>query len=476
MKFFNKRIIIFSVCVSIVYSFPLMLSNHLFIDDMGRNLYGYGWDVDGRFLSTFLMKILSIGRIITGIYPYSIVLSCIIMFLSGYILASQASNFTEKTNLLISSTMFFSPFLLENLSYRYDSLTMALSVLSCTIPFIFHKKEGKKYCIISVLCLLFTYLTYQPSIAVYPLCTVAIAASIAKEKINESIKFCAISLVYFFVATGLYFILIGIIGIKFYGHNVSISTSVDVILDRYSFIWHYITGSLNKVQSVLVIIALLTSLLSVIFSRSIRSLTGKCLIILLMIIAFPLSVSLAVMLTNTHLVARVFIGIPFLLILLLCIFSKHNEKSAKILSVIMGLSSLPMVSAYSTALDDQFNFEKNIVTNAFSSIDSTDKTITVEGSLPYITSVKTKIENFPVIGKIITITMKEGWPWGDEFLVSQGLTKQWQYVTGPRDINGKAKIILEKKCTMAKIKTSLYYNIYLKDDMILLDFNKTECM
>lgn len=475
MSSLNKKFIIFSICISVIYSFPFLLSNHLFIDDMGRNLYGYGWNNDGRFLATALMKLLSLGVVVTGIFPYSTILSCMAFFSSCYILTSQTSKFTQQTNLLIASTVFFSPFILENISYRYDSLPMALSVLACSIPFIFYKRNMSTFFLVSIPCLLFTCLTYQPSIIAYPLCTLIIASAIAREKSKASIKFCLLTLGCFMVATGLYFSLINVAGIKFYGHSASIATSFDVISERFHVAWGYIRGSLNIPQKSLIIISSITALLSVIFKSGIRGFTEKLLICCFIIIAFPLSVSLAVLLTNTNIVARVFLGFPFIVIFLLCMFNKSNEKAVRTLSVIMFLSSLPMVSAYSTALDDQYNFEKNIVASAFYNIDTTGKTITSEGSLPYATSVQSKIKNFPIIGSLILVTMREGWPWGDQFLEGQGIIKSGQYISGPTDVNGVAQRMLREKCTMIKIKSSLYYNLYIKDDMILLDFSKNTC-
>ena len=137
-----------------------------------------------------------------------------------------------------------------------------------------------------------------------------------------------------------------------------------------------------------------------------------------------------------------------------------------------------MVSAYSISVNEQYNFEKNQMLIAFSDIDTSNenRVITISGSLPYADSVKLKANNFPIIGKIIRVIMKENWSWGDYFLKNLWKIKnKSQYKTGWRDYDGISSKIIASKCNMKLTKESLYFNVYESDEAILLDFKKDSC-
>ncbi|EIK4885979.1 glucosyltransferase domain-containing protein, partial [Salmonella enterica] len=124
----NKNYL-FIFIIGLLYVFPIVLANVYYVDDMGRLSLGYGWDGDGRILSNVLTEALSFGNGIISIFPYSTLLSSVILVISGIIVSDML--FENKYLKYISSLFILtSPFMLENLSYRYDSILMAVSVLS----------------------------------------------------------------------------------------------------------------------------------------------------------------------------------------------------------------------------------------------------------------------------------------------------------------------------------------------------------
>ncbi len=131
---------------------------------MGRLSLGYGWDGDGRILSNVLTEALSFGNGIISIFPYSTLLSSVILVISGIIVSDML--FENKYLKSISSLFILtSPFMLENLSYRYDSILMAVSVLCAVVPFIF-RSHYKLFCHI-FFCLLISFCLYQTSTMAY---------------------------------------------------------------------------------------------------------------------------------------------------------------------------------------------------------------------------------------------------------------------------------------------------------------------
>ena len=59
------------------------------------------------------------------------------------------------------SLIFLSPFFIQNLYFRYDSLIMVISIIIACIPFFFNNKK------IDLLCCILVLFTYQSSIVGY---------------------------------------------------------------------------------------------------------------------------------------------------------------------------------------------------------------------------------------------------------------------------------------------------------------------
>ncbi|MEL9687911.1 glucosyltransferase domain-containing protein, partial [Escherichia coli] len=74
------------------------------------------------------------------------------------------------------------PFIIENLAYRYDALSMGLSFLACCIPFLM-RERSYTFIFASVACIYFSLLTYQSSLFVYILICMALCA---KSIIDEN--------------------------------------------------------------------------------------------------------------------------------------------------------------------------------------------------------------------------------------------------------------------------------------------------
>ncbi|EJT8150048.1 glucosyltransferase domain-containing protein, partial [Escherichia coli] len=151
--------------LAILYVLPIIIANAYYIDDMGRVLSGYGWHEDGRIFATYIMQIMSFGSLISQMAPLSTILSALIMFVAGYLLSTYLF---EGDKLLIkacSLLLLTSPFFLENISYKYDSIPMSLSVLLAITPYIARNKVS--FFIFSATCLTLVFGLYQTSAMAY---------------------------------------------------------------------------------------------------------------------------------------------------------------------------------------------------------------------------------------------------------------------------------------------------------------------
>jgi hypothetical protein len=128
----DRRACALVVLAGAFYAIPLLLADRPYVDDLGRALYGQGsWTSAGRPLADLVMIILNFGTPIADLAPLTQLLAIAAICMSCMILYKWSEGLRIPPVLRAAAcTLFlYNPFLLENLSYRYDSLTQALSVL-----------------------------------------------------------------------------------------------------------------------------------------------------------------------------------------------------------------------------------------------------------------------------------------------------------------------------------------------------------
>ena len=130
----------------VLYVLPIILTGRLYIDDLGRTLYGYsGWGLNGRPLSDAIMQTMSLGGELLDLSPLNQILSVLLLCITLYYYTEKVFSGINFSGLLILCFLFISnPFYIENLSYRFDSLTMALSMVLLILPYTI---SGRRYII-----------------------------------------------------------------------------------------------------------------------------------------------------------------------------------------------------------------------------------------------------------------------------------------------------------------------------------------
>ncbi|HHT3208480.1 TPA: glucosyltransferase domain-containing protein, partial [Enterobacter hormaechei] len=120
----------------LVYILPIIIAGRMFNDDIGRATEGYTkWGVNGRPLSDWIMEGLSFGFPISNLSPFTIIIALLITVLCGALLAEHFGVEDKAKRNILALSFIISPFYLENLSYQFDSLPMALSLLFASLAF-----------------------------------------------------------------------------------------------------------------------------------------------------------------------------------------------------------------------------------------------------------------------------------------------------------------------------------------------------
>lgn len=139
-KIFIQRFLTFFV-IFFIFVYSVLHGNIFYFDDIPREItHKIHFIYDGRVLSELLYILLGASQSIYDISPLTQLLSILILSFSLTILSAKWKMNTISAILSLSFIV-CSPYFLQNLSYRFDSLTMG-SALSCAILSIAVKDEN----------------------------------------------------------------------------------------------------------------------------------------------------------------------------------------------------------------------------------------------------------------------------------------------------------------------------------------------
>ncbi|MBP3784350.1 MAG: glucosyltransferase domain-containing protein [Butyrivibrio sp.] len=174
---YGKELLIMAVIFLIEVS-AIIRANFYYNDDLGRNIEGYtGNAFDSRYVADWVSIIVGGNKHNTDVSPLTQILACI--FLAAAVVAvvyvfTKGRDFTVLH--YVCGTLIMSPYFLSNMSYKYDSVFMAMSVFAAVLPFVFWVRDSKVlFYLSSVICLLVMCMTYQASSGIYPMMALMMA-------------------------------------------------------------------------------------------------------------------------------------------------------------------------------------------------------------------------------------------------------------------------------------------------------------
>lgn len=155
------------VIVLITYT-TLMLANYDFVDDMRRIANGsIEWISFSRYISEFSSILLHTNFRLNDLAPYTQILAIFILAFTSYLVASIYSNGKISFSIMMASLLSVTcPFIFMNVIYKFDSPYMALSILFAVLPFLF-VNDQKSFIFWSLICNMLVMTSYQASNSVY---------------------------------------------------------------------------------------------------------------------------------------------------------------------------------------------------------------------------------------------------------------------------------------------------------------------
>jgi hypothetical protein len=138
---------LYLACLYVFVLLPIVRADRLYNDDVKRSLFGRtGWDSNGRPLTTLLMKVLQCyDHALVDISPFTQLAAVAVLVWTGVLVARRFCRLSPVAAALVVFPLGAQPFFLENLSYKFDALSMSLAMLAALAPFIFPGNERRTW-------------------------------------------------------------------------------------------------------------------------------------------------------------------------------------------------------------------------------------------------------------------------------------------------------------------------------------------
>lgn len=477
---------------SLIYILPIILANFYYIDDLGRSLRGYtDWEENGRPLASLLAIALSDGFPLMDVSPWIQILSIVVLdyslicFVKKY--AFQATSF----QLFITAAYgYLNLFLLENLSYKYDSLGMILALslffLLYAVP---EKCPNQIKMILSIITILLSLSLYQAAIGAY--ISLAIVEfifllyqsqtwkEIFGRLLNRIIGLCIGGLLYKFI------IVKNFVGSQGYSADhaslANFFTSQGAAVIRTNVTqFGYLFKAFGKTLGILGFILTLAMFIGlgtvayVIEKRRKESKPIQFLLTLLVIISPAIlvisSVLMLILLKNPVLAPRVMLSVSvFTIFVGLSIY--HLSKfirSSIVISYLTLICMLSFSSYYGNLLVRQNQMNTTVTTYLVYDMNQVERESGKEfrdlsfiGHSPQCHELILANQKRPLYGLLVPIYMNNDWFWGGQFIAH----------FRNRDINLKSNIN-DKELTLINkpVRENEFYKLYLINNKYIIAF------
>lgn len=153
--------------VSLIFSMPVVLLNIQYFDDIARTVVGYyGWSNDGRPLVDIIYKLLSLNGNIVDLYPLPQIASYLLLGYACHLL-SYRFGLGVLPGVAITAPIICSPMLVGNTLFRYDSISMAISMFLCVIPLTYTFKSNVIKIVSTSALILTSLMLYQAAFSIF---------------------------------------------------------------------------------------------------------------------------------------------------------------------------------------------------------------------------------------------------------------------------------------------------------------------
>jgi VIT1/CCC1 family predicted Fe2+/Mn2+ transporter len=404
---------LFLFLIYFIAYFSLIRSDFSYNDDLRRAATGYHrWKGWSRYVPQFLSTVLHADPVLSDISPFTQILALAITTVNSLLLICIFEVKISIKSLIASLPVGLTPYFLENLSYKFDSPYMALSVLFPLLPFVFIK-QYKTYIVTSIVCLLLMCATYQASSGIYIIVVLFMAFKFLlyeEKEIRDILIFLVISISCYCFSL-ISFKLFFLIASDSYG----VSTSIMPMSSFFSGIFKNILTFYSAInQDFGIIWKVLTLALCIFFSYSVVKAAGQKKILffvlscLILFFCSFLSYGAFLVLEHPLFSPRSLYGIGFF-ISIICLFLLSNTKAIAFISVLLlNWCFFVFALSYGNALADQkrySNFRMSLLASDLGKLypdyNVQKYYIKTKNSIGYGPLTRNISRHYPIINKLV---------------------------------------------------------------------------
>lgn len=380
-EIFNKRnaiIFIVLLIVSFIGFFALLRANVTYVDDIRRNIETYyDWGNNyGRWGTALINLIIQGGYTLGDRSPLNQIIAIICLVVSALILSLVMTRLFKKDkigslSIIASSTVIFTPYFLQCLSYKYDSVGMGLSVLAAIFPFL-ALGNRKFFLWLSCISLVTMCTFYQSSNGIYIIMVIFIGfidyCLNIDRTISDIIKFYVESALAFLVAMILFYFFILPTGFDPITEHTAISIGSNVI-KNIGLYFRCLFYDFNTTWKIIVLLLVIASSVVMMIKTKRSKFFTLCLLVLMLVIASILSYGAFILISDEGFGdrGRYLYCFGFLLAVLANISVMSEKLSLGIPACILAWIFFSYASAYGNALSydrDYTDFmEKQVISD-----------------------------------------------------------------------------------------------------------------
>jgi hypothetical protein len=453
----------------------ILRADFLYIDDIHRAIgedyarNNFSW---GRYLADILSKLVHTTPMIADLSPLTQILAITILSVSSVLFVYVLCDRKIKTIALLASIpLGLSPYILENLSYKFDAPYMMLSILFSIIPFLFVESR-RCFVVISIISLMLMCLTYQASSGIYLLITLYLCYhqwNNNKKTLKQTGVFFLTSAVSYVCALMAYRLLF----VDKYKHTYTgteafePSQLIPGVIQNISRYFTYIHSDFATLWQVLIVFILICFIVQSVRNSKRNKWISVILSCFIVLITAILSYGPYLILENPLFHPRALYGFGFF-IAMFCIGSVSGGNKFPIVCVLaLSWCFLVFATIYGNALADQkryVNFRIEALANdmgrLFPNRSQKEMKIQFENKIGHSAVVESIAEYYPVIKRLVPYRNQSEF---DYVICSQlfGYHNLWKY---------KKTIDEFSKDNLPVLYDCYYHSIYGDDECVLIIF------
>ena len=496
---------VFSVLLVLYFLvlYPILRANRYYNDDLKRALIGRtGWDSTGRPLTNLLMKLLQCyDHALVDISPLTQIGAIAVLAWIGVLIARRYAIGSPWMAALVAFPIGAQPFFLENLSYKFDALSMSLAMLLALLPIIALKNDRRGWWL-GVLILFSSLNFYQPAINAYLIFILLdiVLAQLQATPPRQLLRQFLSRALQASVAMLIYQVVVGVHvngWVKQNSVKIHNLHELPLVGANIAGLYRFISDSFNAqwwayFAPVLTLMALLPVVIGIRYAIAVRGSEPTRVTALLFVTSFLLPAVAFVCLLGPMLVLvkppiapRVLTGVGALLAAGLIVMQaslrqwRQSERWTLFVAGMVALGMCSFASAYGNALGEQKNYEDRIATRLADDLAEIEVgrpglSVLLDGTAGYSPVTAHIAEQFPLIRTLVPPYISADDMFHTHIFLLYYLPDFIDLrLSTDAETKQRASRMLARACHASAMRTTHAYNLYLIDNSAVVMFHPT---